>query len=269
MLVSIIIPTYQPGQYLFQCIQSITAQTLDPKAFEIIIVLNGCNEPYRSQIMTHLKKYERWNTMLLQTDEPGVSNARNRGLDAASGEYICFIDDDDWISPNFLSNLTDTAHGADIVEANVKQINDYTHLQTPHFLTAAYDRNRTKSNPRLWDQRSFLSNACCKIIHKRAIADDRFAPQFPLGEDSLFMFLISRRIRTIRIASPDTIYYVRQHPDSASRSGIRYRKKVQLLLQLTAAYIRIWIRRPGQYNFVFFLTRIAATLQKLFIRNYR
>lgn len=269
MLVSVIIPTYQPGHDLFECIESITAQTLDPEKFEIIIVLNGCNEPYRSQIMTHLKKHERWNTMLLQTDEPGVSNARNIGLDEASGEYICFIDDDDWISPNFLSNLTSTVHGADVVEANVKQINDHTHLQTPHFLTKAYENNLNRSRPGLWNQRSFLSTAWGKIISKQVIADDRFAPQFPLGEDSLFMFTISRRIRKIRLAPPDTIYYVRQHPDSASRSTIRYRDKARLLLQLTAAYIRIWIRRPEQYNFVFFLTRIAATLQKLFIRNYR
>ena len=51
---SVIIPTYRPKDYIWECLGSIARQTLSPDMFEVIIVLNGCNEPYRSQIQAFI-----------------------------------------------------------------------------------------------------------------------------------------------------------------------------------------------------------------------
>ena len=148
ILVSVIIPTYKPGAYLQECIESICQQTIAKEMFELIIVLNGCDEPYRSNINTFLAKCQgNINVRVLQTDQPGVSNARNMGIDEAQGEFICFIDDDDWISANYLEELINVAQdGADIVASNVLCFSDETGLYTEDYITRAFKRIISPSN---------------------------------------------------------------------------------------------------------------------------
>ena len=102
---TIIIPTYQPGEYIYECLGSITKQTLPAADFETIIILNGPKEPYYTQIKEYVDKYDSHNFTFIYTNVPGVSNARNVGLDNAKGEYITFVDDDDIISSEYLEEL--------------------------------------------------------------------------------------------------------------------------------------------------------------------
>ena len=95
MKISIIIPTYKPGPYLKDCLESINNQTMNKKCFEVIIVLNGVIKPYIECIYNLTKMYD-FNSVVITTETPGVSNARNIGLIRAQGEYVCFIDDDDY-----------------------------------------------------------------------------------------------------------------------------------------------------------------------------
>ena len=98
--ISVIIPTYKPQDYFWECLDSLAAQTLEPERFEVTVVLNGCNEPYKSLIQEHISSgMQHLNVRLVQTDTPGVSNARNMGIDMANGTYLTFIDDDDYVSP--------------------------------------------------------------------------------------------------------------------------------------------------------------------------
>ena len=77
ILVSVIIPTYKPGAYLQECIESICQQTIAKEVFELIIVLNGCDEPYRSNINTFLAKCQgNINVRVLETPGRSVCNTR-------------------------------------------------------------------------------------------------------------------------------------------------------------------------------------------------
>ncbi len=121
-LISVIIPSYKPDNYIYKCLESVARQDISKQRFEVIIVLNGCNEPYHTDIKLFLQqKFQGIKTFLLQTDVAGVSNARNIGLDNARGEYIAFIDDDDIVSENYLSELYQTSynHPLQIVACNV------------------------------------------------------------------------------------------------------------------------------------------------------
>lgn len=102
MKISVIIPTYKPQSYLWECLDSLRNQTFPKSDFEIFLILNGCKDPYQSQIENYLLIHEICNLRLIQTDQLGVSNARNIGLDCANGDYITFIDDDDYVSPYYL-----------------------------------------------------------------------------------------------------------------------------------------------------------------------
>ena len=105
MQLSVIIPTYKPTEYLKECLSALVKQTLPPDKYEIIIVLNGCNEPYYATINEFIGNEKIANTRIIQTNTPGVSNARNIGIDHSAGDYLAFIDDDDYISESYLEEL--------------------------------------------------------------------------------------------------------------------------------------------------------------------
>lgn len=93
MKVSIIIPNYNNEKYLEECIESIERQTYNN--IEIVIVDDFSTDNSRKIINNLQKKYNNIKVILLQQNK-GVSNARNEGLKAASGEYVTFIDSDDY-----------------------------------------------------------------------------------------------------------------------------------------------------------------------------
>ena len=104
--ISVITPTYKPGSYVWECLDSVYNQTFSGKRYEVIIILNGCNEPYYSQIEEYISSHsDRCAFSLIQTDVPGVSNARNIGIEKSNGTYLTFVDDDDVISENYLEEL--------------------------------------------------------------------------------------------------------------------------------------------------------------------
>ena len=148
--VSVIIPTYRPGDYLYECLGSLCRQTLGCDSFEVIIVLNGCNEPYSEEIKEYVAdKMQGYRVRFMQTDRPGVSNARNMALDAACGEYVAFIDDDDWVSPGYLADLlAEAAKGADVVEANVADYDETDGTCHDDYLTRAFHRNAARERVR-------------------------------------------------------------------------------------------------------------------------
>ena len=103
--ISVIVPTYKPDYYIWECLNSIAIQSLDKEKYEVLIVLNGDKEPFFTEIESYLKKNNLNNFSLIYSQEKGVSNARNIGLDRAKGEYICFVDDDDFLDKNYLQEM--------------------------------------------------------------------------------------------------------------------------------------------------------------------
>ena len=76
--ISVIIPTYKPQAYLWECLDSMVAQTFPKEEFEVILVLNGCSEPWRSEIEDYIaRKMQGMHIQFLHTEQGGVSNARN------------------------------------------------------------------------------------------------------------------------------------------------------------------------------------------------
>ncbi len=103
ILVSIIVPTYQPSTHLFtRCIDSLRNQTY--LNTEIIIVNDGTpNDDPSNKIIDHYSAFER--IRVIKTSNEGVSCARNKGLEAASGSYVIFIDHDDYVNENYIETL--------------------------------------------------------------------------------------------------------------------------------------------------------------------
>lgn len=260
MNISIIIPTYKPGSYLKDCLESINNQTMDKKCFEVIIVLNGVIKPYIEYIYSLTKMYD-FNSVVIPTETPGVSNARNLGLARTQGEYVCFIDDDDKISPSYLENLYSKATPNNIVASNVKAFYNNSNKTENDYIASAYKKLINKNSPlSVFKGRKFMSSSCCKIISRRIIQDVRFDTNLKIGEDSVFMAKISKKVKSIVLSDSSAIYYRRLRAGSASRVKQPISKKCNIVCKLLKKYTKML---TPSYNIPFIATRIVAALLKL------
>lgn len=261
-LISVIIPTYKPQSYLWECLDSLCAQTLPPESFEVILVLNGCCEPYKSQIEKYVLEHNMANLRLIQTDQAGVSNARNIGLDKARGDYIAFIDDDDYVSPSYLEELYKQAFPRTISLCYPYAFNDgIPDKQLPYNITEAYEYCiRTGRLCLTSRMRKYFSGPCMKLIPMTFIRDRRFDTRFNIGEDTLFMFLISDSFHSFAVTSRAAIYYRRFRHGSATYSSKSFCALFRNNILQMCMYVKYYMQNPFQYSTLFFLIRISGNV---------
>ena len=114
--VSILVPCYNVEKYLTQCLDSIVNQTL--KDIEIIVINDGSTDSTLDIIKSYAKKDKR--IKIIDKPNEGYGKSMNRGLDAASGEYIGIVESDDWVDADMFQDLVKIAdeNNADIVKSN-------------------------------------------------------------------------------------------------------------------------------------------------------
>lgn len=260
MEISIIIPTYKPKHYLEECLDSIQKQSFCKEDFEVIIVLNGEIQPYLNYLNKLVKNYD-FKSIILTTEQRGVSNARNLAMAKSSGEYICFIDDDDTISPTYLSRLYEKVSGCTIAVSNVKAFIDGTHDFIEDYISNAFTIMKARQTPiRVLEGRKFMSSSCCKMISRKTIGNFVFDTDLSIGEDSVFMARISKNIKAIALADEGAIYYRRVRRESASRTSRTISSKISIVTKLLCKYASML---GPTYNLPFIGTRILATFLKL------
>ncbi len=266
MQISVIIPTYKPQAYIYECLSSLAAQTIDKSLFEVIVILNGCDEPYFSQLQEFVaKEMPGVNVNLLQTDTQGVSNARNIGLEAASGQYVAFIDDDDYVSPAYLQQLYAKAAPDTISLCYPYAFNDgEPDIQLPYSITLAYDKWADTIPVRLSSTvRKYFSGPCMKLIPMSFIHGRRFNPAFSNGEDALFMFLISDKFDKYAFTDKTAVYYRRYRSGSAYTSHRTRWDIVKNSFLMILEYSKIYFMDIYHYNFEFYFTRVLASLRSI------
>ena len=107
-LVSVIVPVYNTESYLERCYDSIRLQ--DSSLWELIIVDDGSTDNSVMLTREYIKKYSLDKQMrIIQADHGGAGAARNIGISAANGEYICFVDSDDFVTSTYISKMLNQA----------------------------------------------------------------------------------------------------------------------------------------------------------------
>lgn len=101
MKLSVIIPVYNSAEFLNKCIDSLVLQ--DYKDYELILVDDGSTDASYEICCEYAGKYD--NIRVLRQENSGPSIARNNGIQAASGDYLSFVDSDDWVMPDYFSVL--------------------------------------------------------------------------------------------------------------------------------------------------------------------
>ncbi|MCF0181632.1 MAG: glycosyltransferase family 2 protein [Muribaculaceae bacterium] len=261
MKVSVVVPSYRPGEYLWECLGSLAGQTFAKENFEVIVVLNGCNEPFYGQISHYIAEHmKECNVTLLQTDEAGVSHARNIGIERSQGEYLAFVDDDDYVSPTYLQELYDVALEGFVPLSNILAFNDGEEGIVPYYISDLFQKRKDQERCTVNEVRSFLSVPYVKLLSKEIIGNRRFDPNFRLGEDSLFIFTISDKMNTFKCTSASAVYYRRYREGSAVKRRYTVGEVLGNTMRLCWAYTRVYLSNPINYNLLFYLSRIAGTI---------
>lgn len=260
--ISVIIPTYKTDYYIWECLNSIVSQSLDRENYEVLIILNGDKEPFFTEIESHLKNNNLNNFYLICTQEKGVSNARNIGLDRAKGNYICFVDDDDFLDKNYLEEMLRVIlkYGNDgIVISNSLNFDEKTGLEKyrTNYILGSKEKNLLK-------MRNFFSNACGKLIPTGVITNMRFNRKFKNGEDTLFMIELSKNIKYMAVSEKEIHYNRRLRADSASH------KKKKNLYILSNTFLLILscskLLFKKSYNRIFILLSIITLMKGMIIQ---
>ena len=212
-LVSIIVPVYNVEAYIERCIRSIVKQTY--KNIEVILVNDGstdnsgnlCNK--WSNIDSRIKLVNKMNG--------GLSDARNWGLEKATGSFVLFIDSDDWIHEDMLMNLMKAIirHGADIACCGLIEARDNLTNNLPWF----HDEmllTRNEALDYLIDNTLLTSHVVTKL-YRRSILKYNIFPKGIIYEDLYIMHKIFNKCKKIAIV-PECLYYYYCRPDSISRS---------------------------------------------------
>ena len=179
-IVSIIVPVYNTEKYLSKCLDSILVQTFTD--FECLLVENGSSDSSGVICDDYAVKDSR--IKVVHQEGKGVSFARNTALDMASGQWIVFVDSDDWIEPDLLETALKTAqeHPSDIIQWNYipeggKKVKESQMLQAGPFVISA-EREFPSWFAMIWSRMYSRS-----LIEENGI---RFDTELFFGEDGLF-----------------------------------------------------------------------------------
>lgn len=267
MKISIVIPTYKPGDYLDECLRSVGAQSLNHNNFEVVIVLNGCNEPWATSVKALCDKHlSDIATNIIQTDTPGVSNARNVGIESAKGDYITFIDDDDYISPSYLERLAEKATPGTVVFTNCISFYDEDRSVDENYTyRRAYYNLRNCNSKSTFKNRRLLNSPWMKLFARNCIGKYRFNTHFKLGEDSLLMFALSCNIKDMAFTSDDAVYYRRFRKNSASMVPQKTASRIKNSLALMWDFSKSYFSCPFKYNLLFYISRIVAVSKNMIL----
>lgn len=270
--ISVIIPTYNPGEYLFDCLGSLKSSIINNTFIEIIIVLNGDIDSYLNKIENFVSTNNMENVSILTTHIKGVSNARNLGMHNSKMDYLLFVDDDDFVSQGFFKELFAKLNVAnseyDLFVCKFLSYNEVLSTISNDYVTETYNKLLQDENFNLIKYRGFLSSVCGKLISKKIIGNVNFDVHTKISEDGLFMFEISSRIINIKLCKDSAIYYRRIRYGSAMRSDRNSYQKFKLWIVSIINYSKVYLKKPWDYNFLFFLTRILA-VTKVYLISLR
>jgi glycosyltransferase involved in cell wall biosynthesis len=128
-LISVIVPVYNVEKYLANCIESIIHQTYD--RLEIILVDDGATDSSGEIADKYAGQDKR--IKVLHKKNGGLSDARNAGIKAAKGNFIAFVDSDDWVEPDYINKLFEAAYrtGADITICNYRLVFESGKMKRP------------------------------------------------------------------------------------------------------------------------------------------
>lgn len=230
--VSVIVPVYNVEKYLRKCLDSIVSQTLND--LEIILVNDGSTDTSPDICEEYKRKDERIK-MITQKNQ-GLSAARNAGLKEAAGEYVIFIDSDDYIAENMLEILVNniTKSSADIATCGIYNVYQ-SYMKPQYHKKEKYTCGNVEAYRQILIGKKIPASICNKLLKRECIED----LEFPVGkhyEDAFFHIDLMQQVKTVCVDTQPLYYYVHR---SGSITTRKYQKSSYDIVEAYEKNIRM------------------------------
>jgi glycosyltransferase involved in cell wall biosynthesis len=212
--VSVIVPVYNPGSYIEDCIASLLRQSLPPEAYEVIFVDDGSTDGTPARL-DEVAAANPAVTVVHQDNSGWSGKPRNVGIAAAEGEYVMFVDNDDYLGDEALERMYDygVANGADVVVGKMAGKGRGVPVEL-------FRRNRPNASV---DNAPLIDSLTPHKMFRRAFLDD-IGLRFPEGrrrlEDHVFVTEAFLRAANVSVLS-DYVCYYHVRRDDAGNAGFQ------------------------------------------------
>ena len=217
-LVSILLPCYNVESFLSQCLESLTYQT--HRHLQIILIDDGSTDNTWQIMQEYAAKDSR--IEIYHQDNQGVATTRNHLLEKVKGEYVLFVDSDDWVE-------------LDMVEFLVRQIEqEQADIVTCGMVVNDTPINQVKVSKECWNQEkviyeflrhvSFSGSLWNKLLKSSLLHNIQFHCGISYGEDALFVWNVLQRVQRV-VFTDKILYHYRKNSQSISRQQWKPDKK--------------------------------------------
>ena len=184
--ISIIVPVYRVERYLERCIDSILAQTFHD--FDLILIDDGSSDHSSEICDDYSRKDDR--IIVIHQENKGVSAARNAGLDIVEGEYIGFVDSDDWIEPDMYEGLLNYIKSKR-VDVSICGANIYSaagdYIKSDLIGDSLIEKEELLKD--IFGKPNKIGGSCCNKLFSRSILKGIYFPaNIRMAEDLIFLF---------------------------------------------------------------------------------
>ena len=257
--VSIIVPVFNTEKYFDECILSLINQTY--KNIELIIVDDGTKDNCGKKADEYTQKDRR--VKVVHKENGGLSSARNYGLKYATGDYICFIDSDDFVSEDFVEKMVKASieNNADMVFCNYFSL--YVNKKNPSHRLNAINGKKIFTSEEYLEQLYMYSGEYVmiwnKLFRKEIFNELRFVDM--LCEDGQIILSVIDKCKRISYL-PEVLYYYRRR-----KSGITGDKK-EIILRNNMKWIKEHMVKLKKTNRIHLLYAAQKLYISKIVENY-
>ncbi len=278
-LISVIIPVYNLEDYISRCLDSILRQTYTN--LQILVINDGSSDNSAEIVTQYVRNDSR--VVLINKDNEGVSTARNIGLNAAIGEYVMFVDGDDWIEDDMIENLYALSGKGEM---------DFV---GGGFVFEDLASGRKRYSPGNFEPQYMVGNAILKnfflghyiwgsvwggiyrldFLNRYSL---RFEKEIKYGEDVFFNTKVMSKANKI-VVCKNHFYHILVRSSSVTRSSVHelkekkeadyeaYLKKEGLWEEYSDAY-KVWFIRSGNYKLYHLALKVGINEYIAYYRHY-
>lgn len=245
--VSVIVPVYNVEKHIQRCIESLLKQTY--KNFEILLVNDGSTD--NSGNICDEYKARNKQIRVFHIKNSGVSNARNFGIENAAGEYLQFVDSDDFVEETYIENMVKKSreNNSDLVICGIKQVS-FNGNNVKKIISKSEGWFSKKSLHLIMSDlinSSYINYCYSKLISRKLIMDKniRFNKQISLGEDTLFVLELLKNCNNLYISTHADYNYLIHSGDTLT---FKYRQDKFYLLNNLSLKLKQFCIDEGLYT---------------------
>ena len=265
-MVSIILPVYNGEAHLEQCIRSVLAQTIED--VQLILINDGSVDGTAGICDRYAAEDRR--VMVIHQENAGVSAARNAGLQAATGEYIGFVDADDYIAPDMYEQVLNQLGDHDMVMWDAVTVwpDGKTQADTIDLLKTDSSLQKKDWSP---DLLRYMAGAVWRCLYRRELLEDvRFPVGIKLSEDRLFNLEAMGKAQSLAYFKQGLYYRVVREGSACNRyHGDKFEKSLLAMEYADKIIEKYWTEEyRAVYVRAFVIDGALAAIREICSREY-